>query len=140
MKNTSSGSEWDSLKELDALQNRLRALFAGSSEAVEGSPALALSDDGEAFHITVDLAGRKKADIKVTVEDGHVILSGEADGSAPCQNAGYARYVRSFQFPAEVEEDGIEADFRDGVLHIRLPRGAGATGANPGGRRVVPVK
>ena len=70
---------WDPFKEL----NRLSSILGNpkselaKAEHREWAPAVDISEDDEAFIITADLPDVKKEDVRVTVENGHVTLSGE---------------------------------------------------------------
>ena len=127
----------DSLKELDALQRRLQALFSGSGGAEEWNPVLELSEGDSSYHINIDLPGVEKSDVEVSVEDGHLLISCLRKHESP--NLDYARYVRSFQLPGEVILAKISAVFGEGSLLVNLPKGEAETHGHESRRRKVPV-
>ncbi len=89
-------------------------------------------DKGSAYGVTVDLPGVRKEDIRVTVEGPRVAIAAESksasevkDGERVLHTERYAAsYARSFELPAEVSEEGADASFENGVLHLTLPKRA----------------
>ena len=137
MKKLSMCTGGDSLKELDALQRRLQALFSGSGGTEEWNPVLELSEGASSYLINVDLPGVEKSDVEVCVEDGHLLIS--CLRRHENSNLDYARYVRSFQLPGEVIRAKISAVFGEGSLVVRLPKGGAETHGPESRRRKVPV-
>jgi HSP20 family protein len=83
----------------------------------------------DSYLIHAELPGMKKEDIKVELNDGTLILSGERKAEKPAEGVEYrhtervhAKFWRSFSLPETVKQDGIEASYRDGVLEIRVPK------------------
>jgi HSP20 family protein len=71
----------------------------------------------------------KKEDVKVTLENGVLCISGERKVETEEKNKKYHRIERSFGFfertfavPENAAADKIAADFRDGVLTVHLPK------------------
>ena len=137
MKKLSIRSAANTLRELDALQHRLQALFSGSGGTEEWNPVLELSEGESSYLINVDLPGVEKGDVEVCVEDGHLLIS----CSRKHENLDLddARYVRSFQLPVEVIATKISAVFGDGILVVRLPKGGAAPPVFECRRYTVPV-
>lgn len=89
-------------------------------------------DKGDRYEIHIDLPGVKKDDIQVTVEGPRVAIQAETrretdakDGERVIHSERFVTsYVRSFELPAEVTEDGADARFEDGVLQLALPKRA----------------
>lgn len=92
-------------------------------------------DKNEAFEVLVDLPGVKKEDIQVTIEGSRVAITAEAkaeketkDGERVLHSERFAAsYARTFELPAEVTEQGAEANFENGVLRLTLPKRATVT-------------
>ena len=81
----------------------------------------------------VDLPGVKKEDVKVEVTDGHLSISGERKSEAEEKKDQYYRverqygsFVRRFTMPTEIDEAKVNAEFKDGVLHVTLPKAVAA--------------
>jgi HSP20 family protein len=92
-------------------------------------------DKNDRFEVLVDLPGVKKDDIQVTIEGSRVAITAESksekeekDGDRVLHSERFATsYARTFELPAEVTEQGAEANFENGVLKLALPKRATVT-------------
>jgi HSP20 family protein len=92
-------------------------------------PPVDISETDEAFHIAAELPEVKKDDVKVILENGVLTLQGERKeereekGSKIHRNErSYGRFVRSFTLPDFVDDTRVKAEFKNGVLHLHLPK------------------
>ena len=77
-----------------------------------------LYEEDDEFILSIELPGYEREDISVSWDDGILNVGAEHHN----ESAGRRRtYHRRFRFPLSVESDGIEAQYRNGVLEIRLP-------------------
>jgi HSP20 family protein len=88
---------------------------------------VAESKDG--YTVTVEVAGAKKEDISVESHDNVITIRGEKrdereeeDEKRHYVERTYGSFVRSFRLPANADADGVNAKFRDGVLHVEIPK------------------
>jgi len=127
---------WDPVRDLRHLRERVDTLFqdvlgrAGSEagEPQDGStrPPVDAWEEGDRYHVRVDLPGVGAGDVNVEIEDGLLHVRGERrDGSVPPD--GYlrserprGRFALRMALPVSVDPQGIEARQRDGVLEIVL--------------------
>lgn len=91
------------------------------------SPMLDIHQDDDEIEITAELAGVKRDDIDITVNEGVLTISGEKrsqrdDDGTGYRERSYGRFERSITLPSNVDEEEISADFEDGVLTITLPK------------------
>lgn len=93
------------------------------------SPRLDVSETDKAVEVTTDLPGMNKEDIKVSLENNILTIQGERKEEEKKEDKQYhyverrtGSFYRSFQVPAEIDEDNIEATFKEGVLHLTLPK------------------
>lgn len=92
-------------------------------------------DKNDKFEVLVDLPGVKKEDIQVSIEGSRVAITAESrsetqskDGERVLHSERFAAsYARTFELPAEVTEQGAEANFENGVLKLTLPKRATVT-------------
>ena len=134
-------SHWDPRQDLSDFQNRLATMFGsesvglGSTEEVDWQPALDVVEDENGFTITVDLPDVKREDAKVTVRDGMLMISGERNRESTDDDKEtryhrvervYGKYTRSFRLPDTVDPASIAAEFREGVLTVKMPKGSQA--------------
>lgn len=82
-----------------------------------------------AYEISMELPGVTGDDINVAVQDGMVIVTGEK--SSEHEETGksyffsereYGAFQRAFRIPPDGEQSAIAADFKNGVLFIRIPK------------------
>jgi HSP20 family protein len=130
---------WDPVRELNELQNRFQSLFgrtalrAGNGEEAlslaDWAPVVDISEDDKEFTIKAELPGLKREDVKVTVEDGVLAISGERKTEKEEKNKkfhrverSYGSFLRSFTLPEGADATKVNAEFSDGVLNVRLAK------------------
>ena len=130
---------WNPWGEMSTLQNRINHLFSepffrGGSEDDElrmGAwlPAVDMFDDDDKIVIKAELPGMDKKDISVDIENRVLTLSGKRNYDNEVKEENYYRreraygsFKRAFNLPADVDSDQINADFKDGVLKIEIPK------------------
>jgi HSP20 family protein len=121
-------------------QNRLNPFFLGefpnrmgsgeihSLAVADWSPEVDISEDDHGYLLKADLPEMKKDDVRVTVEDGILCVSGERKIEKEDQKRKFHRtersfgnFRRSFTLPEDADSKKVTADFRDGVLKVHLP-------------------
>ena len=88
-----------------------------------------ISEDEKNIYIEAELPGMKKEDVKVTVEDGVLMIRGERKQETEEKKKNYHRvervygsFSRAFTLGENINKDNIEAKYEDGVLHLTLPK------------------
>ncbi len=104
-------------------------LTEDSNQGVSSEPAIDVSENENESVIVVELPGLKKEDIKISVENGWLTLSGERKSfEAPEITRVLHReieskpFARSIKLPHRVETDKISAQLENGLLKISLPK------------------
>ncbi len=134
---TQHSSFWPSLYEpLRAVTARLAEWIAPPSEA---------SSDEEAYHIAIELPGVAEDDIELMVQDDTLVVKGEKKVEREekgrtwyFSERQYGAFSRSFRLPPDADGDRIEAELKDGVLHVTIPIRKDTT--PEGGKRVKITK
>ncbi|HUY92003.1 MAG TPA: Hsp20/alpha crystallin family protein [Pirellulales bacterium] len=92
-------------------------------------PRVNLAEKEGGFELTADLPGIKPEDIKVEMQNGNLMISGERKEEKEEKGktfhlveSSYGSFYRSIPLPTPVEEGKIAAKFTDGVLHVTLPK------------------
>jgi len=92
-------------------------------------PTADITEDDKEYLIKAELPDLKKEDVKVTVENGVLTISGERKFEKEQKEKkyhrierAYGRFVRSFALPDDADPGGVKADFKDGVLTVHLPK------------------
>lgn len=132
-------TRWNPMKEMQQFQNRLNSLWnwdplvgSGKQEdlaVVDWTPNVDIIEDEKEFLVKAELPDMKREDVKVTVEDGVLAISGERKQEKEEKNKHYHRieseygsFVRSFTLPAATVGSKVTAEFKDGVLRVHLPK------------------
>jgi HSP20 family protein len=130
---------WDPFRELEDMSERLNRVFTRPASRTSGGkeqltvadwvPTVDISETDGEYLIKAELPEVKKEDVKVTVEDGVLTLQGvrhqEKDEKGKRYHRverSYGSFVRSFTLPESVDESGVKAEYKDGVLHLHLPK------------------
>ena len=105
---------------LRGLGAKIADWFAPRSEASAGEAS---------YDIAIELPGVESGDIDVSVQDGHLTIKGEKRFER--EETGrtyfftereYGAFERSFRLPADARTDDITADFKNGVLTVKVPK------------------
>ena len=133
-------TRWEPFKEMEDIQSRMARFFGltpprpanGDTELLtvaQWSPLVDITEDEKEFLVKTDLPEVKKEDVKVTVEDGVLTITGERKFEKEEKNKKYHRversygnFVRSFTLPDGADGSKVAADFKDGVLKVHLPK------------------
>ncbi len=136
-------TKWNPTKELfsmerefgklfDAFNNRFGLRTSNGDEDFENAVWAPLTDvveDHEKYSLHLDLPGVKKDDVKITYKNGQLAISGERKYEKMKKDANYShierafgKYYRSFNLPEKIVEDKINAEFKDGMLNITIPK------------------
>lgn len=129
-----SPSVWSDLfgarRELDRIFDR--AFFGGDVDAGTLSrwcPAVDVVENEDGIVVSAELPGLAPSDLKITVENGVLSISGERKQEREEKKAEYhlverqyGKFERSFQLPRTVDADKVKAKFENGVLNIELPK------------------
>lgn len=128
--------KWDPLKELEEVSTRLNRFFGRAQTQnpeilPEWSPSADISETDTAYLIRAEIPGVKKEDVKITLQDGVLTISGvrrqEAKGHKYHRiERSFGSFVRRFRMPDDADQSAAGAEFRDGMLNITLPRSAHA--------------
>jgi len=130
------GVTTDSFRELFDLQRGLNQLldagFVAQSEDVAlkaWTPAVDVYEDENAFLIKLELPEVNREDVNVSLNENTLSISGErrVENEEKRQNyhrveRSYGQFFRSFTLPPNVNTEAIDAQFKDGVLRLALPK------------------
>jgi HSP20 family protein len=111
-----------------------RAVVAGGVAKRAFHPPVDIAEEKEEFVLRAELPGVAKENLKVEVKERRLTLSGEKKnawegrvGEAPrgeyrYAETGHGAFSRTFELPRNVQGDAIKAEFKDGVLTLRIPK------------------
>lgn len=133
---------------LTALRNEMDRLFDRIWEGEvpertmgEWSPVLDFSETKENFLMKVEVPGIDPKDIKVSLQDHVLTISGERKREEEAKDErfyrmerSYGTFTRSIRLPMAVDEKKVNAVFKDGILVVSVPK------AEAGKGMFVPIK
>lgn len=125
-----------------ALQQQINQLFDellgnepfGRSEELGGgmfSPPLDVRENNDAYIVQLDLPGVAQDNLNVTLQEGVLLVRGEkparsGDGGSARKyrrvERPYGTFARSLRLPRNVDGSAVQANLRDGVLTVTLPK------------------
>ena len=126
----------DPLREFAVMQDRLNRLFGNvylrdEDTGFRGSwvPAVDIYEtDKHDLVLRAELPGMTREDIDVTVENGTIVIKGEKKFASDVKEEHFHRierrygtFSRSFSLPPTVDATKVSADYKNGVLTVRLP-------------------
>ena len=135
-----AGTRWDPFKELEDMQSRLNTLFGrapvrknGDKEealtVAEWAPLVDITEDDKEYLIKAELPEVKKEDIKLTVDEDVLTITGERKYEKEEKGKKYHRveraygsFMRSFTLPEDADGSKVSADCKDGLLKVHLPK------------------
>jgi HSP20 family protein len=98
-------------------------------ENFDWTPRVNVEELEDKFEITADLPGMKKEDIEIEVTDGVLTIKGERTFEKEEKEANYhvcersyGTFRRGFTLPENVNTDAIDAEYKDGILRLDVPK------------------
>ncbi|MFN0084055.1 MAG: Hsp20/alpha crystallin family protein [Blastocatellia bacterium] len=126
---------FDPFRAIDRTLNRLFGNRSGWPEMDESfslstwAPTCDIYESGDEFVVKAELPEVKKEDVNVTFENNVFTLRGERkfDTAEHGEHfhrieSRYGEFLRSFTLPQQVDAGKINAEFKDGILRVRLPK------------------
>jgi HSP20 family protein len=118
----------DPLRDLRAWQERLERLAA--QHATAWAPPIDVYETDDRYVITAEVPGISRDQVELAVTDNRLSIRGSRSGGVPESAArhyhqverGHGSFLRTFEFAEAVDQAGITADLRDGVLTVTLPK------------------
>lgn len=128
-------TRWDPFREMVTMRRAVDRLLENSVTdqnewpQAEWNLALDVLENEDQFVIKASLPGVKPEDLDVTYNKGLLTIKGEIkdesqseQGQFHLRERRFGSFTRSISLPASVKSEDIHADFKDGVLTLRLPK------------------
>lgn len=126
----------DPFREIDTLQRQLNRLFdrmlptdGGERVGFNFVPAAELEETEAALHLRLEIPGIDPKDINVEVTSESVSITGERKSETITEREGYTRsefrygrFQRIIPLPATVQNEQVQAEYKDGILRLTLPK------------------
>ena len=94
------------------------------------TPAMDVKERDDAYVIKTEMPGVNKDDVSITLENGVLTITGESKSEKEekegervlRQERRYGKFVRSLRLGTQIDEKGVKASYKDGVLELILPK------------------
>ena len=102
----------------------------GESRSGFFTPRVDIHERKDHYEISAEMPGIRKEDLDVTLENGVLTVEAEVNQTAPQdedsrvlrQERRYGKFSRSFNLGKGIDENDIDATFKDGVLTLTVPK------------------
>lgn len=133
-------ARWNPWRELEDMEKRLSTIFGRTPVATSGekkeaiavaewSPLVDISEDDKEYVVKAELPEMKKEEIKISVHDDVLSITGERKYEKEEKGKKYHRversygsFMRSFTLPEDADGSKVHAEYKDGVLTVSLPK------------------
>lgn len=126
---------WDPFEEMKEIQEEMQEMFRRFPlldtryRPKTFSPLTDVAEEENKVTVTMDLPGVEKKDVELSVKDNILVISAEKGKQEEAEKEGYLRkertfmrYYREIVLPQGVTEEGANAQLKNGVLTVTLPK------------------
>src|SRR5450432_405583 len=128
---------WDPIRDLMVLQDRMNQLFENATDRrtrasadardnidhADWVPAADVYEETEHYIVALDLPGVDRSELEIDIENGQLTIRGNRAPEARTEHRHErprGKFVRTFSMPPSIDQERIEAEYKDGVLYVRL--------------------
>jgi HSP20 family protein len=123
---------WEPFREMEEMfrqYSQLRPPSRELGELASWRPAADITETDKDYLIKAELPDVKKEDVKITLSEGVLTISGERRQEKEHKEENdirierfYGSFARSFALPESADTGKIQAEIKDGVLRVRIPK------------------
>ena len=128
---------WNPFRDLEAVIDHYNRAYGVPTTATadtaparaDWQPAVDIIENDQEFLVSAELPAVQKENVKVNVDKGVLTISGErrlekAEGGVRHRRIErvFGNFSRSFTLPENVDDNAITAEYKDGVLNLRIPK------------------
>ena len=90
-------------------------------------PSVNSVENNDSFEIDLAVPGMKKEDFTIELNDNVLVISSETSNTMEndkmrLNEFNFSSFQRSFRVPDSVDQDKIKANYKNGILKIKLPK------------------
>lgn len=124
-------------REIDSLQREMNRLFddllvpttTRPDNGLTFAPAAEIEETEDAVHLKLEVPGIDPKDLDIQVMAEAISVSGERKSENRSQEKGifrsefrYGKFQRVIPLPARIDNQNVQAEYKDGVVQITLPK------------------
>ncbi len=125
-------------REMENMSDRINKLFGTwtrpyetteSLKVADWAPAVDIQETDKEYLLKLEVPEVRKEDVKVTVQENELTITGERKLEKEEKGKkfhrierSYGTFLRTFDLPADADETKIFAEFKDGLLLVKLPK------------------
>ncbi len=127
---------WQPFQEMETLRRQMDQMFdelagfqRGESANLTWKPAVELEDAGERLILRAEIPGVEAKDLDIDVSRDAVAIRGENRYEKKIEDKGffrsefrYGKFERVIPLPVEIENEQVQAEFKNGILTLNLPK------------------
>jgi HSP20 family protein len=126
---------WSPFREIETLQNEMNRLFEDFTPTRQRNgnltfaPAAELTETPEAYRLKLEVPGITTEDLDIQATADAVAITGERKSETKTEENGmtrtefrYGKFQRVIPFPGRINHQAIQADYKDGILNLTLPK------------------
>lgn len=126
-------STWPTLGRLTDLRDEIDRFFESplsrTSEFLGWTPAFDVYEEKDKYVVKAELPGMKREEITVSIQGGELVISGERKAETKEPGAEvyraeryFGKFQRSVSLPTTISSKDVQAEYKDGVLTVTLPK------------------
>lgn len=129
------------LRSLRSLEKEFDDLFSAfglpsrweEGRELEWAPPADIVETKDNYQIDLEMPGMNKEDVKINLTNDVLTIQGEKkmeqstkEGNVHRTERSYGTFMRSFRLPGAVDTDKVKAEYKNGILHMTIPKAEGA--------------
>lgn len=129
--------KWNPLHDLMLLQDKMNRLFEdvterqgrveteADMERADWYPNADIYDHDEKYVIAIDLPGIDRSNLEISIDNDRLLTKGTrsiGESSSTRKERPAGRFLRAFNVPSSVDQEQIQAEYKDGVLEVSVPK------------------
>ncbi|MGF1489749.1 MAG: Hsp20/alpha crystallin family protein [Prochloraceae cyanobacterium] len=127
---------WEPMREIESLQRQMNRLFDrlvpttnGESSSIDFIPVAEMEETADRLILKLEIPGLEAKDLDIKVTEQSVSIAGEKKSETKTEEKGmvrsefsYGKFERLIHLPVHIQSDRVKAEYKNGVLHLNLPK------------------
>jgi len=126
---TAARTYWDPFRMLSDLMWGSLGDVSPTERGQTFVPAFDVRETKDAYVFEADLPGIREQDLDISIAGNRLSVGGKRESEQreeneqySCAERAYGSFVRTFTLPDDADSQNVKAEFRDGVLQVKIPK------------------